>query len=211
MHVTTRLKDRPHENLLSEKGFRGFPSLAFLDAEGNVLTVQRDRSVAGFEKTLAALAAQADLQRRIAKGEKGLEFELFVAEWSLGTLDFAAVEALAGSFKKLKPAQKEQLAQIVLDAEVMHLIAGAQSEAGFKDAAKRFREILDAGKRMPSADIEADFWSVLMSKAEKEPVDAALYARGLKEMERIFGKDPKRERMLQQMRERLEELQQGDD
>jgi hypothetical protein len=209
LHVTTHLKDRPHENLFKEKGFGGFPSLAFLDAEGNVLTVQRDRSVAAFDKTLAALTASDDLRQRIAKGAKGLEFDLFIAEWTLGKFDFETVKERAGSFKNLKPAQKEQLAQIVLDAEVLQLIAGARSETGFNAAAKRFRAILDAGKRMPSADVETDFWSVLMSQAEKDPVDAALYERGLKEMERIFGQDPKRATMLNRMRTRLEELRKG--
>jgi hypothetical protein len=83
LNVMTKIEGHPYDNLLRDKGFGGFPSLAFMDAEGNVLAKQGERSVEGFRKTHKAVANFQDLQARIKKGEKGLEFALFVAEWDL--------------------------------------------------------------------------------------------------------------------------------
>jgi len=209
VHVTTRLKDRKYEGLLKEKGFNAFPSLAFLDAEGNVLLVQQARTVAQFEKSLAAVTEWDTVRNRIAKGEKGLEYDLFVADWNMGKMDFPTAKSRAATLKNLQPMQQSQVDQILLDAEVLHLSAAASKEEGFEPAAKRFLEILKAGKPMPSAEAEVPFWNVLMHKAEQGPVNPDLYEQALKVFERVYGGNPKRQDTLQKMRDRLAEMRKG--
>jgi hypothetical protein len=40
LHNTSHVDDEPYPTLLREKGFTGFPSLCFMDAEGRVLAKQ---------------------------------------------------------------------------------------------------------------------------------------------------------------------------
>jgi len=51
-HITTRIPGEPHDELLKEKGGRGFPTFWFLDPTGKVIGEPKGRSVADFEATL---------------------------------------------------------------------------------------------------------------------------------------------------------------
>lgn len=210
LHVTTKITDRKYDGLLKAKGFNSFPTLAIMDAEGGVLLVVRDRSVPSFEKALATVTEWDGLQQRISAGEKGLEYALLVAEWKMGKLDYPAVKARANTLQNLEPAQKEALAQILLDAEVTHLfVESNRTKDGFEPAVKRFLAILQAGKPMPSGDAEMMFWTTLMRKAETEPVDAALYEKALAVFERLYGDKPNQAEKLQKMRNKLAEMRKG--
>lgn len=172
LHTTTKIEGHPYDGLLREKGFGGFPSLAFMDASGNVIANQGDRSVKGFRETHAAVKSFQDLQARVAKGEKGLEFELFVAEWNLGTLDFDKAKARVEGMSKLSEEQRKQAKQIVQDAEVIQVSSGVRDETAADAAGKRFHEMFAAGYR-PGPRAEARFWGMLANWADKnEKVDS---------------------------------------
>ena len=71
-HVTTRIEGDPHQELLQQKGGRGFPTLKFLDAEGEVLGAPQGRSV---ESLRAALEAITTIQALGSKAERSPEEE----------------------------------------------------------------------------------------------------------------------------------------
>ena len=206
LHVTTKIENHPHDGLLKEKGFGSFPSLCFMDAEGNVLAKQGERSVAGFEKTLAALTEVTDLKARIAAGKKGLECSLFLAEWRLGAMDWVTTQARAQALQDLSKEQKAEVAQVLLDAEVLHLASNVREPPQFEAAAKRFLEILEAGKTMPSAWSEKQFWHLLLRKADMAPPDAELYEKALAALERIHKDEEHMKQALEKYRARLAEL-----
>ncbi|MBM4062876.1 MAG: hypothetical protein FJ265_17545 [Planctomycetes bacterium] len=54
-HVTTQVEGDKYPTLLRDKGGRAVPHLVFMDAAGEVLATQGDRSVAGFKKALEGL------------------------------------------------------------------------------------------------------------------------------------------------------------
>ena len=66
LHNTSRVDDEPYPRLLQEKGFGGFPSLCFMDADGNVLITQGQRSVAAFEESRVKLQGLMDVRAQIA-------------------------------------------------------------------------------------------------------------------------------------------------
>lgn len=119
-----------------------------MDADGNVVAKQGERTVAGFRSTLDALTRYQDLKERMAKGEKGLEFPIFVAEWDLGMLDFEKAKGRAEAMGKLTDEQKVQAKQIVQDAEVLDLAGKARSEEAANAAGQRFHEMLEKGYRL---------------------------------------------------------------
>lgn len=111
------------------KGFRGFPSLAFMDAEGEVLTSNIERSVSGFDKTAAALAAQRELAAANKAGKLDAEgaAKLLNAELDLGKLDFAAASKRVAALPAgLSAATKTALEQRMVDLEVMAIFAKHQ-------------------------------------------------------------------------------------
>jgi hypothetical protein len=132
LHVTTRIEGRANDGMLSEKGGTGFPTLMFLDAKGEILGKPGGRDVAAFDKTLGALMAIKDLEKRIAAGEKNLDDDLFMAQLAMGKFKTAAeIKEKAKSFKKLTKEQKA--CRCCLSAESSHQWALANSDAAFDD------------------------------------------------------------------------------
>lgn len=212
LHVTTRIEGHPYDGLLKEKGFGGFPTLAFMDAEGNVIaTHQGERSVKGFRETNAAVMSFQDLKTRIAKGEKGLEFDLFVAEWNLGTLDFEKARARVEGMKKLSDAQRTQAKQIVQDADVlntassMRQIREQDAAAEAADAAgKHFHEMFEAGYR-PGARAESTFWGMLANWADKNGKVDSL-DKAVEWMNKTYGDNARMAERLKALNARVAEL-----
>lgn len=208
LHVTTRIEGRAHDGLLKEKGFGGFPSLAFLDAEGNVIAKQGARSVAGFRETLAAIRKVQDLKDRAAAGEKGLEFAILAAEWELGMMDFEQVKARLAAIPKLSDRERPLAEQMLRDAEVIALLTAAQEDrkdpAKFEAAAQRFRELL-AASYAPGEHAAYGFWSLLRAWADQNE-DLAIYERAVAALHRILDGDARMAEPLKQWDARLAEL-----
>lgn len=134
------------------------------------------RTVQSFDETLDLLSAHSKLLARIKAGEKGLEFDLFIAEYNLGKISGQAAVRKANGFKDLTDAQKKRVAQLVLDEEVAGLIKrGMSDEDSLPEVSKRFVQLLDAGT-LPSKKVILDFWAILAYTSEKDG-DAELLGR----------------------------------
>lgn len=204
LHVTTRITDHPHDGLLSEKGFRGFPSLAFMDAEGNVLARQSDRTVAGFRTTLAAVHKFTALKERVAKGEKNLGFALLAAEWELGTLEWEPLKERISALGKLSKEDQAKADQMLLDAEVLHLSSTVRNAEALQAAGERLNAMMAAGYA-PGPRAELNFWSILLRWAD-EREDLAAYERAAAFMKARFGQDPNMAEAVKSLDERIAEL-----
>lgn len=162
--------------MLGEKGFRGFPSLAFMDADGNIIGKPQERTVASFEETHQHLAQYTKLIERQKAGEKGLEFEIFVAEYNLGKHSTRATLKKLEEFKGLTDAQKRVAEVIKLDETVNQLVERAMDdEKAIPEVSKELVALLDAGK-IPTKRVILDVWAVLAHTAQQDQ-DAALLER----------------------------------
>lgn len=203
LHVTTRIEGAAHDGLLKDKGGRGFPTLMFLDAEGNILAQQGDRSVAGFEATLASLQRWRDLKQRADKGDKGVEVDLLLVELQLGKVKFADGKARAARIPMLTGEQKAQLDQLLLDAEVGELL-----EADDEGAAKtRLAEIAASG-RQPSKEHRTGFWYALSQHAEAQK-DLALFEKAYEGLKAELADEPRAAKFLEDLGKKLEEMKKG--
>jgi hypothetical protein len=209
LHVTTRIEGRANEGLLGEKGGTGFPTLMFLDAEGEILGKPSGRSVEAFDKTLGALMAISDLEKRIAAGEKNLKDDLFMAQLAMGQYKTAAeIEEKAKSFKKLTKEQKATIAKAVVGKKVeaamnsMERGPDAQIKVG-----KKFKAIYDGGI-YPEGDMEGPFWGFLMEYAESEK-DGKTMEVALNHVKRIFGKEEWAKGLIEEKEAALKEIQEG--
>lgn len=209
LHVTTRIEGRAHDGLLGEKGGRGFPTLMFLDAEGEILGEPGGRDVASFDKTLGALMAIADLEKRIAAGEKGLKDDLFIAQLAMNQFKTVAeIEEKAKSFKKLTKEQKATIAKAIVGKKVeaamnsMERGPDAQIKVG-----KKFKAIYDEGI-YPEGDMEGPFWGFLMEYAESER-DAKTMEVALGHVKRIFGEQEWAKGLIEEKEASLKKIQEG--
>ncbi len=204
LHVTTKIEGHPFDGLLKEKGFGGFPSLAFMDAEGKVMAKPADRSVKSFRETLTSLSKYQDLKSRSDKGEKGLEYALFVAEWELGSLDFENAKTRAEGMGKLSKEQRATVEQIVKDADVLATAGTVRDEPSANEAGKRFHGMLEAGYR-PGPKAERSFWGLLARWADENEKVTSL-EMALEWMSKYYADQERMAPELERLRARVAEL-----
>ena len=200
LHNTSRVEDEPYPRLLQDKGFRGFPSICFMDAEGNVLT-KPGRTV----KAMAEM--QAETQQLVAlrqKGDKAPAADqkaLFLLELRLDLVKAEEIQARADRLS-LDAADKAFVAQRLVDAEIAAIQATAQKEGPEKTGAA-MAALLAAGKA-PSDLVGSNFWVTVLNHAAKQK-DAALAQRCYDVLQTRHGGDKQYERAFTAWKKALDE------
>lgn len=204
-HVTTKVEGDKDQDLLSKMGGRGFPTLLWLDAEGDKLASQGDRTVAGFRKTGSALIALQNLEKADRTEEQ--EVEYFLARIALGQMDFAAAKEAA---KKLK-ANDELAAQIdaaLLNLEIEEKLKAVRTRDEAAETGKEFAEMVKAGRAPTAKGINtAQFWMMVSEHAYDES-DAKLFEQCVNQVKAALGDNKRYARVFQMLDQRLAELKQ---
>ncbi|MGE3173808.1 MAG: hypothetical protein AB7O97_14375 [Planctomycetota bacterium] len=165
LHVTSRVDGEPYPTLLRDKGFTGFPSLCFMDADGNVLAKQGERSVEGFERALERLEEVQELRGRLAsEDDPKLRLRLLLAELELEMLRAAEIKERL-EVMQLGAEDRARVDGYLVDAEVRDLRSRAR-ELGNDQVAAEFLAIARAGRR-PTAATQRLFWQIVLSAAAK--------------------------------------------
>lgn len=205
LNITTHIEGRAHEDLLKEVGGRGFPTLKYMDGDGNVLGEPSGRDVESFQTTLTSIEAVFDLEKRIEAGEKGLEVELFLAKLDMGAYKYEAAKKKAASFEKLTAEQKKAIAAKMVNLEVESIVDEAMtSEGGMAKAAVRFIEIIEEGN-LPTGDTAGMFWSILMMHAE-EVSDVDLFEKALKALRAQYGEEEGAKEYFDEQQKKLDKM-----
>lgn len=205
LNITTHIEGRAHEGLLREVGGRGFPTMKFMDGDGNVLGEPGGRDIAAFEKALASIESVFDLEKRIEAGEKGLEVKLFLAKMDMGAYKFEAAKKKAASFEKLTDEEKKAIAAKMVNLEVDHIMESAMtSEEGIKEAAVRFMEMVKEGN-IPTGETAGMFWSVIAMKAEEDK-NIEMFEKALNALLKQYGEEEGAAEYFDSMQEKLDKM-----
>ena len=162
-HLTTHIEGDKYQDLLKQKGGRGFPTLVFMDAEGNVLAEQGERSVKAFTKTLNSLKAWQAAKQKAAGGVAVAKKELFLAELDLGKLSVADART---HLKELTNLSKDETATVedrIRGLEVKEILEGARTPADMAKGAEKLLAMHPAGN-VPSGQPGLRVYGVLISQ-----------------------------------------------
>ena len=194
-----------YARLLSEKGFNSFPTLAWMDADGNVLMKQGERKVASFAETHAKAKRFAEV---VAKGDKATpdeRKEVFLSQLKEGLLVKAEdIQARAAKLT-LGDADKAYVAGKLVDLEVAAITKKGRDAGPEKSAdiiGQGFAALLAAGKT-PSDDVRG-FWEAVLGHAAKQK-DKKLAERAFGELEKKHGKNERAAKQMEVWRKQLEE------
>lgn len=204
LHITTNIEGRLNDDLLEQMGGRGFPSIRFIDAGGNVLGKPSGNSVVQFESTLVDILNIQKLEQRIDAGEENLEDDLFLAKLRMGVIPYIFAKAKAATFENFSVEQKAEVTQLLLNLEVASLLSGRKTTQGFQYATRRFIEMMQA-KTLPTGDALGDFWHHLNQHAEQEE-NIGLFAKSLQGMKNVYGIDEGTSVFFDQQDARLREM-----
>ena len=202
LHNTSHVEDEPYPNLLREMGFGGFPSLAFLEADGTKIASPSAREVANFASTLTAINDWRALSSKKSR-KKNEEARLLLAELALGRLDLAAAKERLATVRKALSA--EQLAEVTNEIDLIEI--GEVLSAAGRDRAKAyatFAEMAEAGRR-PRGPRSINFWFGVMTHA-LESKNAKLLESALGTAKTEFAERAGIERALKRFEDGLAEL-----
>lgn len=207
LHVTTRVEGDKYQELLQEKGGRGFPHLAFLDANGAVLAVHEGpRTVDGFRETGASAKKFIALKAKAATGAPADKVEFFMAGLGIGYFDAEAASAQLAELKS--HMSEEQIAKVgakLVGMEIEGALNSINSREEMLAAGKRFAEMAAAGK-VPADDegFAPYFWIFQLEHADSAD-DLKGAEAAVAEMKKRFA-GPQYGQLLEQVGSKLEEL-----
>lgn len=211
-HVTSHVEEDAHQGLLREKGGRGFPYLVWMDAEGEVLAKQGDRSVEGFQKTRATLQRFLELQRKVADGDAEAAVDALIAGIELSLYDVEQAKAKLAALGDVPADKRQQIDGLLLDLEVEARMASVRSQQQAIEAGREFLAMEQQG-RVPTGRAAITFHALIL-EVHADAKDVKAYKAKLETLRKVLDGERNAERILKRFEARLEELEQaekGDD
>jgi hypothetical protein len=186
-HLTTRVEGDPHQELMKEKGLRGWPSLAFLDEKGELVAVH------DAPKTVHCLDLMADRVARhlaLRSDPAANEAERIVLRFELGhlTMEQARVDFAFLPLPDRKTV-RDRFEAAALAMDVRQAAAGARDRKLQVEAGKRLLDLKKNGKVPADPAAALPFWSLIMAACD-EARDAKGYGEALGALKAVAGKDP---------------------
>lgn len=184
--IDSAAPDWKYGRLRQDKGLVGLPSLAFLDADGEVLVQVpvRERTVEGFQRTLRRSQEYVRLRAAAAAGDHDAAARFLLMQLEEHRLaDSDARARRAALDPKLEPELLARIDLLLLDLEVSAAVQKA-GQTGRSALGPRFLAMLRDGPR-PSPHVTRGFWFAILEWAERER-DAEAFAEGLAGMGRAL-------------------------
>lgn len=209
--MTSRVEGDKHQKLFKQRGGTGFPYLAVLDADGELLFGRASRNVAGFEFAMRRARKMqtqlADLAKRSEQGDASARYALFLKRVEL--MRYSAAEARE-EFAGLKLSEEERkVAEAKLvDLDIREVMSTLTKAENSRTAAGRaFAKMWEAGTTPadPRTTEWRYFYHFVMVHAEAEK-DADLFARALEVYKGQFGSNPRSRRTIESFERKLAKL-----
>jgi hypothetical protein len=210
-HVTSHVQADPHQTLLEAKGGTGFPHLAFLDAEGEVVAVhQGARTVAAFEETRNRATAFLGLKKKAEAGDAAAKKEFLIAGVELGRMTLEDVDVKLKALGALTPDQASRLDAVRVNAEVLSMLQKTQRSRDSQLATgKAFLEMKKAGRPAPCGDQESILYWLLMMGYAEDVEDVATLEEGLRNLRPKIAEDPQAKAFIEGREAVIKRLKEG--
>lgn len=152
------LADEKHPLLMREKGFNGFPTLCFMDADGSVIG-KPGRSLRAFTEMLSLTRRLLELRGRGYHASEAEKKELFLVELQLDLIPSHLIQSRADAWR-LDADEKALVEQKLVDVEVVG------QDLMSEGAGAELAAIARAG-RIPSLTTSGRFWQVVLEHASR--------------------------------------------
>ncbi|MCA8948296.1 MAG: hypothetical protein KDE27_02265 [Planctomycetes bacterium] len=189
--VMTKIEGRKDDDLLRTYEFRGFPSMAILDAGGEAITKKVPRDLFSMQNIVAAATVYPKLKATLDAGEPVDEKAWLMAQLRMGDLsaEDAAAEIEAVGLTGEDKALAARLLLVLQTSELWHkATARDSSDADRKAAREQVWADFKAGKRLPAGTSPESFVDGVVIDMAKETNDKEAFffayervAAGLKE------------------------------
>lgn len=176
--VATKIEGRKDDALLRDYGFRGFPSMAILDAEGTAITKKVPRDLYSMSNIVAAAPAFVKLSADIEAGNEVDQKQWLMAQLGMGRIK--AEEAKAQIASTGLSGETLARAETMLFVLEMAELAGStrSRKATEEDKMAACQAVYDAfktGKRLPLGSAPESFVDDMLIDAAKSNKDSQAF------------------------------------
>jgi hypothetical protein len=187
VHVTSRVPGEKYPQLMLEKGGNGFPYLAYLDAEGDVLGFPPDRTVEAFEVGARLAATWRRLKAKQAPTPEE-QVELLLAEIGLTKISLEQAEKRRAAIEGVTREQAARIDAALVDMRVLHMVRALtiQTPQTAVELGKRMYAMFREGQRPRWNLAFQRFYGYIMAYA-RSAKDADAFAAALDAMKQRFG------------------------
>jgi hypothetical protein len=206
-HVTTHLKDHKYDGLLREKGGTGFPTLAILAADGELLVRHEGaRTVAGVTATAEKAKKVAELRTRAAADPKAA-LDLLDVEAEAGMVPPAEMIRRAKEIGAGAPELKPRVDEILFAGEVEELSQQSRKTPETMKAACEKVLGWASEKRVPARSRAFDaFWGIVAEQG-RATKDMKLMQRAVDALRESGASDKERTQTIANLEAQIATLQ----
>lgn len=172
--VATRITDREEDDLLRTYGFRGFPSMAILDAKGEALQKQFGRDLFSMKNAVTYAPIYSELKPKVDDGKKVDQAKWFLARLATNKLKAGEAKDEIGALQ-LSSTQKKDAEQLIFVGEMSQLAGRGRRRGGNANASEKVYTAFKAGKRLPAGSSPERFFDDQLVKAAMEKGDAEAF------------------------------------
>ena len=166
--VMTKIKDRPNDDLLRTYEFRGFPSLAVLDADGEAIAKGFARDLYSMKNVVKWAPLYSKLEAEHEAGDKVNGKEWLMARLGMGKIEADEARTEIASLK-LDGKPKQQAEQSLFVMEMTALSREARRrDAGpdfHMEACTKVYDAFKAGRRLPDGSAPVAFFDDMLIDA----------------------------------------------
>jgi hypothetical protein len=206
-NVMTRIEGRKHDELLLEKGGRGFPYVVAMDGTGAVLARLEDHSVDGFRAMMKSGAAHTALRGK-ADRTPAEEADVLAKDMAFGNVKGPEARTRIAALKGADEAMRKRLDGLLLDLDVQEVVRknNGPDPALRVASGKIFAGYWKEG-REPAFDSTAfmPFFVNLFEYAEAEK-DVALFEKALERVKVLIAGNVRWASFVERMEGRLKAL-----
>lgn len=192
---------------MREKGGTGFPYLVFMDADGNVLAKQGQRTVEAFEKTLQTAKDFLALEKKAKSGDRKAGIDALIAGMELGRYGPDEAKEMLGKLGPLPKDKQKVVDDMLVNAEVEEMTKGLRSQEQAVEVGKKFIKMAEDG-RVPTGRTAMNFYMMMMA-AQEAAEDVKGYEKSLDAFRKLVEGEPRAARALKRCEDTLEKLKAG--
>jgi len=211
LHVTTRVDTDKHQDLLQAKGFRGFPSLCFMDEAGDVIAKHSGpRTLDGLDGTASSAGEYLALRERASTGDAAATAQMFVKNLELGHYSFSdGMLRLAVFASELDAATVAAAESTLIEVQIQEMAKALRDKDLEREAyMAQYAEIMSMffrADRMPSGRTAMNVLMGTMNHAQANK-DVGLFERALSRMKQEADGDQRYDRMVSHFENQLQQL-----
>jgi hypothetical protein len=186
-------------------GGRGFPHIALLDADGEVLGEPRGRTVGDFTAALREISRVREIlaKEALTKAER---VELYLLETGLGRLDVLEAEERMEALGKLEGEAAKRVLGAYADVEYEDYMRNPPRNDDERAYVGRgFAEMAAEGRVPANRKYLPNFWRFQVLAAREES-DVAAFERALRGLRSVAGEDEEVKKALPALEAELKKL-----